>query len=169
MEFNCSRAPCCSQSTNRSIPSFCTFENLARDVPARLMSFRAAWKELTCPFERKFHIDSHSRSKAVRKHDNPFCVRRFELYRPNRKRKEGKEKPARRDAIHPPFELEYGDLAKLPTAAPCMIGTSAPLQIFQIGVSRGRRTASSGKANAPTILFLSRNSCFWLPSRHFPG
>jgi hypothetical protein len=24
------------------------------------------------------------------------------------------KKPARRDAIHPPFELEYGNLAKLP-------------------------------------------------------
>jgi hypothetical protein len=71
MQFNCSRAPCCSQGTNRSVPSFGAFENLARDVPARLMCFSAAWQELTCPFERKFHIGSHSRSKAVRKHDNP--------------------------------------------------------------------------------------------------
>ena len=36
------------------------------------MRFSAGWKELACPFERKFHIGSHSRSKAVRKHDNPF-------------------------------------------------------------------------------------------------
>ena len=41
MEFNCSRAPCCSQSANRSVPSFRAFENLARDVPARLMFFVA--------------------------------------------------------------------------------------------------------------------------------
>jgi hypothetical protein len=71
IEFNCSRAPCGRQGTNRSVPSFGAFENLARDVPARLMCFSAAWQELTCPFEREFHIGSHSRSKPVRKHDNP--------------------------------------------------------------------------------------------------
>jgi hypothetical protein len=32
--------------------------------------------------------------------------------------KKEKKNPPGRDAIHPPFELEYGDLAKLPTAAP---------------------------------------------------
>jgi hypothetical protein len=40
-EFNCSGPPCCSQSANRSIPSFRAFENLARNVPARLMFFVA--------------------------------------------------------------------------------------------------------------------------------
>ncbi len=41
MEFNCSRAPCCGQSANRSVASFRAFENLARDVSARLMFFVA--------------------------------------------------------------------------------------------------------------------------------
>jgi len=32
--------------------------------------------------------------------------------------KKEKKNPPRRDAIHPPFELEHGDLAKLRVAAP---------------------------------------------------
>jgi hypothetical protein len=72
MEFNCRRAPCCSQSANRSVPSFCAFENFARDVPARLMYLVADRQELTGSFERNFHIGDHSRTKTVRDHDNPF-------------------------------------------------------------------------------------------------
>jgi hypothetical protein len=37
MEFNCSRAPCCSQGLNRSDPFFRAFHNFARNVPASLM------------------------------------------------------------------------------------------------------------------------------------
>jgi hypothetical protein len=83
MEFDCGRAPRLSQSANRSVPAFGAFENLARDVPASLMSFVADRQELTSPFERSFHIGYHSRTKAVRDHDNPFFVRTAELYRPN--------------------------------------------------------------------------------------
>jgi hypothetical protein len=71
MKFDCSRPTCFSQSANRSLPSFCAFENLARDVPASLMSIIAVRQELTGPFERNFYIGYHSRAKAVRDHDNP--------------------------------------------------------------------------------------------------
>jgi hypothetical protein len=72
MEFDCSRAPRRSQSLNRAVASFCAFENLARDVPTALMLFVAERQELTGPFQRNFHIGYHSRTKAVRDHDDPF-------------------------------------------------------------------------------------------------
>ena len=39
------------------------------------MSIAALGQELARPFERNFHIGFHSRTKAVREHDNPFRVR----------------------------------------------------------------------------------------------
>src|ERR1700719_105074 len=71
MEVDCSRPTCLSQSAKRSLPSFCAFENFARDVPTSLMSIIAVRQKLTCPFERNFYIGYHSRTKAVRDHDNP--------------------------------------------------------------------------------------------------
>jgi len=75
VEFNRGRAPCRGQSANCSVPALGAFENLARDVPASLMSIAALGQELARPFERNFHIGFHSRTKAVREHDNPFRVR----------------------------------------------------------------------------------------------
>jgi hypothetical protein len=73
MKFDCGCAPCGSQRTNGSIPSFCAFANLARNVPARFMSLVSDRQEFTGPFERNFHIGPHSRTKTVHDdHDTPF-------------------------------------------------------------------------------------------------
>ena len=168
MEFNCSRAPCGSQGTNRSVPLFCAFENLARNVPARLMCFSAAWQELTCPFERKFHIGSHSRSKTVRKHDNPFCVRPLNYIGQIENEKKEKRNPPGVTRFILPLNWSMAISRSCPWRPPCMIGTSAPLQIFQIGVSRGRRPASSGKNKVPAISVPLMEQLLLVASTAFP-
>jgi hypothetical protein len=75
MKFDCSRATRRSQSANRSIPAFCTFEDLVGDILASLMSIVADGQKLTGPVERNLHVGQHSRAKAVREHDNRPLVR----------------------------------------------------------------------------------------------
>jgi hypothetical protein len=70
MKFDCSRATRRSQSANRSVAAFCTFENLVGDILASLMSIVADGQKLTGPVERDLHVGQHSRAKAVREHDS---------------------------------------------------------------------------------------------------